>query len=151
MKNYVLEQLNREIIIAMKSKDSVTLTALRGLKSGLDNAKIQAKHDLTDEESLVVVQKEIKKRKESAEIYRGQNRPDLYEMEEQEISIFEKYLPEQTSVEDATKIISFIIERTGANSIKDMGKVMNEASAALAGTMDKKTISEIIKSFLVPA
>lgn len=151
MNNYVLEQLNKELSQAMKSKDSVALTALRGLKSGLDNARIQAKHELSDEESLVVVQKEIKKRKESAEIYRAQNRPDLYEMEETEISIYEKYLPEQMSRDEASAIIEVIVNKLGANSIKDMGKVMAEASTVLAGVIDKKTISEIIKSFLIPA
>lgn len=151
MENYVLQQLNKELSQAMKSKDSVALTALRGLKSALDNARIQAKHELSDEESLVVVQKEIKKRKESAEIYRTQNRPDLYEMEEKEISIYEKYLPEQMSIEDATTIIEVIVNKLGATTIKDMGKVMAEASTTLAGVLDKKTISEIIKSFLIPA
>jgi uncharacterized protein len=97
---------------------------------------------------LKMLQKLVKQRKESAEVFKSQNRPDLAEVELFQASIIEKYLPEQISEEELQAIIQGIITQTGAQSVKDMGKVMGMASKQLAGKADNKSVAEIIKKLL---
>jgi hypothetical protein len=144
------EKINADIKTAMLAKNKEKLEALRAIKSAILLAKTEKKEqaELSPEAEIKLLQKLIKQRKESAEIYKAQNREDLYSQELFQSSVIEEYLPQQLSLEEIDDIIREIIEQAGAMSIKDMGKVMSLASAKLAGKTDNKTIAEIIKKYL---
>lgn len=134
---------------AMKSKNEVALRSIRAIKAAI----LLQKTDGTGKEldgagEIKLVQKLIKQRKDSLEIFEKQNREDLASKERDEIAVLEKYLPEQMSREDLESVIKEIISQTGAESMRDMGKVMGMASGKLAGKADGKTISEVVKSLL---
>ena len=142
----VMEQLKE----AMKAKDSVALESLRAIKSALLLAQTEsgAKKELTKDEEIKLLQKLVKQRRDSAALYNEQSRADLAEPELQQLAVIEKFLPEQLSDEELRKIISEIIEKTGASSMKDMGNVMGQATKELAGKADGKAISTIVKELL---
>jgi len=142
--------INQEIKNAMIAKDSVRLRGLRAIKSSILLAKTEKGHaeDLTEETQIKVLQKLAKQRKESADIYKTQNREDLYQIEIEELNVIEEFLPKQLDRTEIEQIIKEIITQTAANSVKDMGKVMGAANQKLAGKADGKTISEIVKSLL---
>ncbi|MEZ4840592.1 MAG: GatB/YqeY domain-containing protein [Flavobacteriaceae bacterium] len=142
----VMEQLKE----AMKAKDSVALESLRAIKSALLLAQTEsgAKKELTKDEEIKLLQKLVKQRRDSATLYNEQGRADLAEPELQQLVVIEKFLPEQLSDEELRKIISEIIEKTGASSMKDMGNVMGQATKELAGKADGKAISTIVKELL---
>jgi len=135
---------------AMKSKDTVALTALRALKSAFLLAKTDTgvKEELTEEQELKIVQKQVKQRKDSATVFIEQGRNDLADPELAEAKILEQFLPEALSEEAIAKIVSDVITETGAESMKDMGKVMGVVSKKVAGQADGKTISSIVKKQL---
>lgn len=135
---------------AMKSKDQTALTALRAVKSAILLAQTEsgAKEELTEEQELKLLQKQVKQRKDSAAVYIDQGREDLAEPELAEAKVIEQFLPEAMSEEDIAKIVEDIIAKTGAEGMKDMGKVMGMASKELAGRADGKTISNIVKAKL---
>ncbi|MEH6764816.1 MAG: GatB/YqeY domain-containing protein [Aequorivita antarctica] len=135
---------------AMKAKDTQSLEALRSIKSALLLAQTEtgSKTDLTEEEEIKLLQKQVKQRKDSAAIYKEQNRLDLAEPELAQAQVIEQFLPQQLSEEEVTKIVDDIITETGASSMADMGKIMGLASAKLAGKADGKTISTVVKSRL---
>ena len=135
---------------AMKAKDTQSLEALRAVKSALLLAQTEtaAKADLTEEEEIKLLQKQVKQRKDSAAIYTEQGRNDLAEPELAQAKIIEQFLPQQLSEAEVAKIVDEIIAETGATSMADMGKVMGLASAKLAGKADGKTISTAVKSRL---
>ena len=135
---------------AMKAKDSVALASLRSIKSEILKAKTasSSKEDMSEADELKLVQKLVKQRKDSAQTYKEQNRDDLAEAELAEAIIIEQFLPAQLSEEEIDREVKSIIEETGANSMKDMGKVMGLASQRLAGKADGKTISKIVKDNL---
>ncbi|WP_370214409.1 GatB/YqeY domain-containing protein [Mesoflavibacter profundi] len=135
---------------AMKSKDQTALTALRAVKSAILLAQTEsgAKEDLTEEQELKLLQKQVKQRKDSAAIYIEQGREDLAEPELEEAKVIEQFLPEALSEEEIAQIVEDIITKTGAEGMKDMGKVMGMASKELAGRADGKTISTIVKAKL---
>ncbi|SRX74623.1 GatB/YqeY domain-containing protein [Aequorivita antarctica] len=135
---------------AMKAKDTQSLEALRSIKSALLLAQTEtgSKTDLTEEEEIKLLQKQVKQRKDSAAIYKEQNRLDLAEPELAQALVIEQFLPQQLSEEEVTKIVDDIITETGASSMADMGKIMGLASAKLAGKADGKTISTVVKSRL---
>ncbi len=135
---------------AMKAKDSVALESLRAIKSEVLLAKTKsgATEDLSDAEELKIIQKLVKQRKDSAALYSEQGREDLAEPELAQVKIIAQFLPEQMNEDDLVKFISDIILKTGANSMKDMGKVMGMASKQLAGKADGKSISKIVKQLL---
>ncbi len=144
-------QINNDIKKAMLAKDKKTLEALRAIKAGI--LLIKTGGDVNSEKipesvELQLLQKLVKQRKESAEIYANQNRTDLVEDELFQASIIEKYLPEQMNKEELISKIKAIISATGASSIKDMGRIMGMASKELAGKADNKTISLIVKEIL---
>jgi len=147
-----LEKLiNDDIKQAMLAKDKGKLEALRAIKAALlleKTGKDVTGGEIPDEVELKMLQKLVKQRRESAEVFKTQNRPDLAETELFQAAIIEKYLPEQMSEGELKGIIQQIITKTGANSIKDMGKVMGMASKELAGKADNKTVAEIIKQLL---
>ncbi len=135
---------------AMKAKDTQSLEALRAIKSALLLAQTEtgSKNELTEEEEIKLLQKQVKQRKDSAAIYNEQNRQDLAEPELAQAQVIEQFLPKQLSEEEVSKIIDQIIADSGASSMADMGKVMGMASAKLAGKADGKTISTVVKARL---
>jgi len=143
-------QINQDIKAAMIAKDTAKLRGLRAIKAAILLAKTEKGHaeDLNQEAEIKVLQKLVKQRRESAEIYKTQNREDLYEIEVEEEKVIEAYLPKQLSKEEVETIVKAIITETGASSIKDMGKVMGATNQKLAGQADGKTISEVVKSLL---
>lgn len=145
------EKVMEAMKTAMKEKDTQSLEALRAVKSALLLAQTEtgSKAALTEDEELKLLQKQVKQRKDSATIYKEQNRPDLAEPELIQAKVIEKFLPQQLSEEEVSKIVDAIIAETGASSMADMGKVMGLASAKLAGKADGKTISTVVKSRLI--
>jgi len=143
------EKISADLIAAMKAKDKIALEAIRAAKTAFTLARAEKGADmLTTDEEMKIMQKLVKQRRESAAIYREQNRPDLYEKEETEANVLEKYLPAKMSEEELTIIIKEIIDRVGAKSAADMGKVMGVATRELAGKADGKEISAKVKQLL---
>ena len=146
----LFEKINEDIKSAMKAKEADKLTALRAVKSELLLLKTSAggKDTISEAEEIKVLQKMVKQRKDSAEIYKSQGRDDLFAKETAEAQYIQAYLPEQLSEEELTKTISAIIEKTGASGMKDMGKVMGTASKELAGKAEGKLIAAKVKELL---
>lgn len=146
----LFEQISEDIKKAMLAKDKVSLEALRGIKKEMLEAKTAkgASGDLTDEAAVKILQKMVKQRRDSADIYKQQNRPELAENELAEMAVIERYLPKQMTEEELTAVLKEIIAEVGATSAKEMGKVMGVASKKLAGKADGRLISEKVKSLL---
>jgi uncharacterized protein YqeY len=144
------EKIAGDLINAMKARDKVVLEAIRAAKTAFTLARTEKSGDtiLSAEEELKIIQKLVKQRRESAAIYKEQNRPDLYEKEITEAEVLEKYLPAKMSDEELLRIIKEIISRVGAKSPADMGKVMGVATKELAGKADGKEISAKVKQLL---
>jgi len=144
------EKVAADLITAMKAKDKVALEAIRAAKTAFILAKSEKGADsiLTADEELKIIQKLVKQRRESAVIYKEQNRPDLYEKEVVEADVLEKYLPAKISEAELTTVLKAIIERVGAKTPADMGKVMGAATKELAGKADGKEISAIVRQLL---
>jgi uncharacterized protein len=143
-------QIDEAIKTAMKAKDPDTLRALRSIKSLILLAETAEgkSGELTADEEMKLLTKAAKQRRDSAEIYKQQNREDLLKKEVEELAIIEQFLPKALSDEELTAKLQEIIARVGAASAKDMGKVMGVASKELAGLADGKKISETVKSLL---
>ncbi len=142
-------EVNEQIKTAMKAKDTVSLEALRALKSAFLLANTSgANVTMSEAEELKIVQKLVKQRQDSASIYSEQGRMDLAEPELAQAKVLEQFLPKQMSEAELTSAIQTIINSSGASSIKDMGKVMGIASKDLAGKADGKSISEVVKKLL---
>ena len=139
------------IKVAMKSKDQVALTALRAIKSAILLAQTETGSgtELTEEQELKILQKQVKQRKDSAAIYLEQGREDLATPEKAEADVISQFLPEAVSEEDIEKVVVATIDQIGAEGMKDMGKVMGIVSKQLAGQADGRTISNIVRSKLV--
>ncbi len=135
----------------MKEKNVDELESLRAIKSALLLAQTQKGSDgnIQESDEIKILQKLVKQRKESAEIYKKQNRLELADIEISQSNIIERFLPAQISLEDLDKLISEIISQTRAKGMKDMGKVMGIASTKLSGKADGKTISNIVRSKLI--
>jgi uncharacterized protein YqeY len=134
---------------AMKAKDAAALEALRAVKSAILLAKTEnSQQDLSEEEEIKILQKLVKQRKDSAILYREQNREDLAEPEEKQVEVIAQFLPEQLSEAEIEAKVEAIIAQTGAEGMKDMGKVMGLASKELVGKADGKTISMVVKKKL---
>jgi hypothetical protein len=144
------EKIAGDLMAAMKAQDKGRLEALRAAKTAFIMAKAERGPDtiLTADEEIKIIQKLVKQRKESATIYREQQRADLYEKEESEAAVLEGYLPAKMSEEELVKVLKGIIERIGARSPSDMGKVMGVATKELAGKADGKEISAKVKELL---
>jgi len=142
-------KINEAIIAGMKAQDKATLRALRGIKSAIMLVKTDGSGVVIDEaKEIQILQKLLKQRKDSLEIYVKQNREDLAVIEREEIAVIEKYLPQALRNDEIEENIKQIIKETGAESMKDMGKVMGLASKSMAGQADGKLISEIVKKLL---
>jgi len=140
------QKVMEDMKAAMRAKDAVALEALRAIKSAILLAKSESSSkDLSEKDELKILQKLVKQRRDSAQIFTEQNRADLAEPELNQAKIIEKFLPEQLSEEEITAIVKQVISATGAASMSDMGKVMGAANAKIAGRADGKTISTIVK------
>jgi uncharacterized protein YqeY len=146
----LVETINQDIKKAMLAKEADKLRGLRAVKAALLLASTEkgAAEEITGETEIKVLQKLVKQRKESADIYKAQNRDDLYQIEVEEQTVIEAYLPKQMSKEEVEVYLKDLIGRVGATSVKDMGKVMGAANKELAGKADGKTISEVVKQLL---
>lgn len=146
----LFDQVSKDIIAAMKAKDKVRLEALRNIKKVFIEAKTApgANDTLEDAAALKILQKLAKQGHDSADLYNSQNRPDLAEEEMGQVKVIESYLPQPMSAEEIEAAVKDIIAQTGAQSIKEMGKVMGVASKQLAGKADGKAISEAVKKLL---
>jgi len=143
-------QIDQDIKQAMLAKQPERLQALRSIKAALLLAKTEkgAAEELSPDAEIKVLQKLVKQRKESADIYKSQNREDLYEIEMAEMRVIEPYLPQQMTRFEIEGAVQDIITRLGATSTQDMGKVMGVASKEMAGQADGKTISEVVRQLL---
>jgi len=146
----LIEQITQDIKEAMKAKDKVTLEALRGIKKELLEASTAkgASGDVDEEAGLKIMQKMVKQRKDAAAIFVEQGREDLAEKETAEAEVISKYLPEQISGVELEVLIKAIVEKSGASSMKEMGKVMGMASNELGGKADGKEIADLVKKIL---
>jgi len=135
---------------AMLARDEKSLRALRAIKSAIIIAKTAegSNGEIKEEEEVKMLQKLVKQRKDSLEIYEKQNREDLAEKEREEISVIERFLPKQLDEKELKEIVGKVISETGASSAADMGKVMGAANKQLSGKADGKTISRIVKELL---
>lgn len=144
------QKIMAEMKDAMKAKDEASLRSLRAIKAEIIKAKTEpgANGELSEDTENKMLQKMMKQRKDSLEIYRTQKRDDLAKKEEEEIAIIEKFLPKQMSEAELKEALRKIIQETGASSPADMGKVMGVATKQLAGKADGKTISATVKELL---
>lgn len=144
------QKIMGELKTAMLAKDEAALRSLRAIKAAIIIAKTAegAKGEISPDDEMKLLQKLVKSRKDSLEIFQQQNRPELAKKEEEEIAIIEKFLPKQMSPEEIKAEVEKIITATGASSPADMGKVMGVASKQLAGKADGKTISMLVKQLL---
>ena len=143
------DKINQDLKAAMKAKDKVTVRGIRAIKQAILLAKTDGTgDDINQEKEIKILQKLVKQRRDSYEIFEKQGREDLAATEMEEIQIIEKYLPKQLSPEELNAELSKIIDAVGASSMKDMGKVMGMASKQLAGKADGKAISTAVKALL---
>ncbi|HNX87475.1 MAG TPA: GatB/YqeY domain-containing protein [Paludibacteraceae bacterium] len=150
MEEKIFEQISADIKTAMLARDKVSLEALRGIKKEFIEAKTAKGSDgvLHDDQAVKIMQKMVKQRKETAQIYKEQSRPELAENELSEAAVIEKYLPQQMSDSELEAAVSNIIAQIGAAGPQDMGKVMGIASKQLAGKTEGRLISEKVKALL---
>lgn len=146
----LFDTISEEIKKAMLAKDKVRLEALRGIKKEFLEARAAkgAHNELSDETAMAILQKMAKQRRDSADIYLSQNRPDLAETELAQLKIIQEFLPEQMTPEEVEEVLKKIVADVGATSMKDMGKVMGIATKQLAGKADGRLISEVVKKLL---
>lgn len=145
------QKVNAELKTAMLAKDDAALRSLRAIKSAILLAKTAegaGGAELTEDAEIKLLQKLVKQRKDSLEIFTQQNREDLSKKEQEEITIIEKFLPKQMSPEELKAALTEIISSVGATSLADLGKVMGVASKQLAGKADGKSISALVKELL---
>ena len=141
--------ISTEIIEAMKAKDSIRLEALRAIKTSLLLVKTEDRNqEISESKEVLILQKLVKQRKDSAIIFRKQNRIDLAEPEEAQAKVISEFLPKQLSELEIEKIVMESISKISAQGMKDMGKVMGILSTKLAGKADGKTISNIVRQKL---
>jgi len=142
------ETINQDVKNAMKAKETKKRDALRLLTAAFKQIEVDERKDLSDDDVIKIIQKQVKSRNDAASQYRDAGREDLLQIELDEIAFYEVYLPAQLTDEELSSAIKSIIEKTGASSMKDMGKVMGIASKELAGSADGKRISMMVKSLL---
>ena len=145
LKDKLLEDLKN----SMKEKNVIRKNVIQMVRAAILQVEKDKKVELSDEDIINIMAKEAKKRKDSLEDYKKSNRQDLIEQIEEEIHIIEEYLPKQLSKEEIAKIVKEVITEVGANSIKDMGKVMKTAKEKIGAASDGKTINEVVKELLV--
>ncbi len=142
------EQIRADLTASMKARDADRTSTLRMLQAALKNEQINIGHELSDEEALSVIRKAVKQRQDSIEQYTKGNRPELAAKEAAEMAMLKEYLPPELSDEELESGVREIVASTGAQSKKDMGKVMKEATARYKGRADGKKIQEIVSRLL---
>lgn len=142
------DTINQDVKEAMKAKNAKKRDALRLLTAAFKQIEVDERKELTDEDVIKIIQTQIKRRNDAASQYRDANRDDLMQIELDEISYYEPYLPAQLSDDELCDTITKIVAELGATTMKDMGKVMGAANKALAGKADGKRISECVKKTL---
>ncbi len=140
--------INQDVKEAMKAKNAKKRDALRLLTAAFKQIEVDERKELTDEDVIKIIQTQIKRRNDAASQYRDANRDDLMQIELDEISYYEPYLPAQLSDDELCNAITKIVAELGASTMKDMGKVMGAANKALAGKADGKRISDCVKKTL---
>ena len=144
----LLEQLNKDMVVSMKNKDSFSLGVIRMAKGAIQLEAINKKKELTDEDSVSVISKQIKMRNDSIAEFTKAGRTDLVEQNQKEIEILSKYMPEQLSLDEVNKIIEEAFTVVNPTSSKDMGLIMKEVSPKLKGKADMGQVNAIIKEKL---
>ncbi|UFS62050.1 GatB/YqeY domain-containing protein [Sulfurimonas sp. HSL-3221] len=142
------DQIRNDIKEAMKAKEVQRRDALRLLNSAMKQIEVDERKELSDDDVIAIIQKQIKQRNDAAAQYKDAGRDELYDKEMAEIAVFETYLPAQLDDAELESAVKAIIEKTGASTMKDMGKVMGMASKELAGQADGKRISSCVKTLL---
>lgn len=142
------EKINQDLKEAMKAKDIKKRDALRLLTSAFKQIEVDERKELSDDDIIKIIQKQVKSRNDSIEQYKKAERDDLVEKEQEEIDVYEIYLPKQLSDDELENSLKEIVAKVGAESMKDMGKVMGMASKELAGKADGKRINECVKKIL---
>lgn len=141
-------QINQDLISALKEKDNNRAMLLRTLRASLQNAEIEKRNPLTDEEVQKIIQKEVKKRQEAAVLYKQGQRLELAEKENQEVKILQAYLPEQLTEEELTQLIKEAIQQSGALSTSDLGKVMGIVIPKISGRADNSRVAISVRELL---
>lgn len=145
----ILKETTQAMKEAMKAKDADTLAAIRAIRAAITNERMElGVEELKEQDTIKVLQRLVKQRKDSAAIYQEQDREDLAKTELAQVVVIEKYLPEQLSEEEVREVVQAVIDEVGAESMKDMGKVVGLSNQRLAGKADGKTIAGITKSIL---
>lgn len=144
----LLEQLTNDMKEAMKAKDKVTLGVVRMVKSSVSNEQIKLGHDLTADEELAVLSREMKQRVEELESYKDADREDLAEEIQGQIDVLKRYMPEQMSEEEVVAVVKETIAEVGASSKADLGKVMGALMPKVKGKADGKLVSQTVQSLL---
>ena len=143
------KQIASDTLTAMKNSDKFKVSVLRMLKSAIQSEKINAKNELTDENLIAIIKKQVKQRTDSILEYEKYNRPDMVATLKQEIKILEEYLPKQLSEEETKEAVKKIMSNYPDATIKDMGKIMKEASSSLGSVADMSEVSKLIRNSLV--
>ena len=144
----LVNKINEDMKLAMKSQDKEKLSVVRMIKSAVQLAKIELKHELSDEEVIDVISKQIKMRKDSITEFSKAGREDLVEQYSREVEILNTYMPEQLSLEEVTKIIDEVFANVNPTSQKQMGLIMKEVNPKVRGKFDMGEVSKIIKDKL---
>jgi uncharacterized protein YqeY len=142
------EQLTEALKAAMKAKQVVRLSTIRGIKTAVKNKEIDLGHPLEDQEVIAVISTLVKQRKESAEVYRANDRPELAAKEEEELKVLQEFLPTQLSEAELTAMIDAVISESGAEGMKDMGRVMKTLTEKTTGRADGKLVSQLVRTRL---
>jgi len=144
----IRERIEKELKEALKEKNDVKVSTLRMLKADLQNLAIQKKEELKDENTIKVIQKQVKQRKDSIEQFKKGDRDDLAAKEEKELAILESFLPKMLSEEELTKIVKDVIAELGATTKKEMGGVIKEVMAKAQGRVDGRAVSQLVSDLL---
>ncbi|MFC1656815.1 GatB/YqeY domain-containing protein [Patescibacteria group bacterium] len=144
----LLKKIDQDLILALKSKDKIKSSVLRMLKSAITTVQKQGRENLSKDEVIKIISKEIAKRKEAGEMYKKAERIEQAESENQEMQILQTYMPEQLSSEDVKKIINNVISKTNAQGVADIGKVMKEVMSKVGGKADGSEVSQIVRQKL---
>ena len=142
-------KIQSDTLMAMKNSDKFKVSVLRMLKSAIQAEKINAKNELNDENIIAIIKKQVKQRTDSILEYEKYNRPDMVATLKQEIKILEEYLPKQLSEEETKEAVKKIMSNYPDATIKDMGKIMKEASSSLGSVADMSEVSKLIRNSLV--
>ena len=142
------DQLTNDMKDAMRAKDTMRLGTIRQLRSAIKNKEIEIGKELDDEAVVGVISTQVKQRREAAQMYRDNERPELAEKEEAEMAVLQSYLPAQLGEAELREIISAVIAEVGAASAKDMGKVMGPVMAKTRGCADGKLVNQLVRDLL---